>query len=65
MKKLMICAVAAICCLACTGPKDLPSDAFVRVSGPYLIEPNGDTLFIYPFYLVSVLGLEVCWAHLV
>ena len=37
----------ALCCLACTQkPQDLPKDAFVRVSGPYLIEPDGDTLFI-------------------
>lgn len=32
--------------LATLGPRDLPEDAFVRVSGPCLIEPNGDTLFI-------------------
>ena len=39
-----------LCCLACTqkpqAEADLPKDAFVRVSGPYLIEPDGDTLFI-------------------
>ena len=40
----------ALCCLACTqkpqAEADLPKDAFVRVSGPYLIKPDGDTLFI-------------------
>ena len=47
MKRLMIVFAVALCCLACTdNQKNLPKDAFVRVSGPYLIEPDGDTLFI-------------------
>ena len=50
MKRLMTILALALCCLACTqkpqAEADLPKDAFVRVSGPYLIEPDGDTLFI-------------------
>ena len=47
MKKLMTIMAAALCCLACTMKvHDLPETAFVRVDGPYLIEPSGDTLFI-------------------
>lgn len=39
--------LAASCCLACApGRHDLPAEAFVRVSGQYLIEPDGDTLLI-------------------
>lgn len=38
---------AVLGCLACTQtPKDLPESAFVRVEGQYLVEPDGDTLFI-------------------
>ena len=37
MKRLMTILALALCCLACTQkPQDLPKDAFVRVSGPYL-----------------------------
>ena len=47
MKRLAIILAAILCCLACAQkPQDLPESAFVRVSGPYLIEPSGDTLFI-------------------
>ena len=50
MKRLVTIITAALCCLACTQTpqeqQDLPESAFVRVDGPYLIEPSGDTLFI-------------------
>lgn len=54
MKYLHLIALVALSCFACSlkqsGPSadsdGLPEDAFVRVSGQYLIEPDGDTLFI-------------------
>lgn len=49
MKRSVFDALAAIllCCVSCTvSRQDLPKEAFVRVSGEYLIEPDGDTLFI-------------------
>ena len=47
MKSRILATLAIFACISCTlGPRDLPEDAFVRVSGPCLIEPNGDTLFI-------------------
>ena len=47
-KSVFITLLAALVCMASCAPEqqDLPEDAFVRVSGPYLIEPSGDTLFI-------------------
>ena len=47
MKRLVSILTVAVCCLACVQtPKDLAKSEFVRVSGQYLIEPGGDTLFI-------------------
>lgn len=46
---ISVLALLCVLCLgACSGQghKDLAQDAFVRVSGEYLIEPSGDTLFI-------------------
>lgn len=46
-RSFVLAALALICCLACTRkPADLPESAFVRVCGQYLVEPDGDTLFI-------------------
>lgn len=50
MKHILIPVLATILLVACqTNQNDVPevnSDEFVHVSGPYLIEPNGDTLHI-------------------
>lgn len=45
MKLLSFLLAGLLCCMACTH-ENLPKDAFVHVDGEYLIEPDGDTLFI-------------------
>ena len=45
MKSINLMLTCILCCLACTSV-NLPKDRFVHVEGEYLIEPNGDTLFI-------------------
>ena len=45
MKNLKMLLAGLICLIACT-PGNMPKDKFVRVDGEYLIEPDGDTLFI-------------------
>ena len=45
MKSINLMLTCILCCLACTSV-NLPKDSFVHVEGEYLIEPNGDTLFI-------------------
>ena len=45
MKLLSFLLAGLLCCMACTH-ENLPMDAFVHVDGEYLIEPDGDTLFI-------------------
>ena len=45
MKYLNLLLAGIICCMACTSG-NLSRDQFVRVDGEYLIEPDGDTLFI-------------------
>lgn len=47
MKHILPVFLLFILCTACMpGQKNLAPDAFVRVDGQYLIEPDGDTLFI-------------------
>lgn len=47
MKRFITPLIVTLCCISCSpAQKDLSPDAFVRVSGQYLIEPDGDTLFI-------------------
>ena len=45
MKNLKMLLAGLICLIACT-PGNMQKDKFVRVDGEYLIEPDGDTLFI-------------------
>ena len=45
MKNLKLLLAGLICLIACT-PGNMQKDKFVRVDGEYLIEPDGDTLFI-------------------
>lgn len=45
MKYLNLLLAGIVCCIACTSG-NLSRDQFVRVDGEYLIEPDGDTLFI-------------------
>lgn len=45
MKSINLLLTCLLCCMACTSV-NLPNDRFVRVDGQYLIEPDGDTLFI-------------------
>lgn len=45
MKYSSILLAGLLFCMACS-PVNLPKDSFVRVDGEYLIEPDGDTLFI-------------------
>jgi hypothetical protein len=45
MKNFNLLLAGIVCCMACTSG-NLSRDQFVRVDGEYLIEPDGDTLFI-------------------
>ena len=45
MRYISILLACLLCCMACA-PENLPKEAFVHVEGEYLVEPDGDTLFI-------------------